>query len=65
MANKELRELRIKAHVAIDEYWKDGSYMRNEVYKKLSDYFGYEFHVGEADEKMCEEVVNAIDTIFG
>lgn len=57
MANRELREWRMKAHAHIDPIWKTGQLSRGMVYKMLDDYFGFEVHVGEADIKMCKKII--------
>src|SRR3990167_2209861 len=56
MANAELRDWRKKAHSAIDPLWKSGGITRQEVYKKLSDFFGKETHVAESDVEKCKEI---------
>ena len=49
MANKELREWRMKAHRNIDRYWKEEGMKRGTVYAKLKEKMGREIHVGESD----------------
>lgn len=58
MANKELREWRIKTHAVIDPLWKGGEMKRYEVYQMLKDKFGKEVHIGETDIKTCKEIIN-------
>ena len=58
MANKELRQLRIKAHVVVDWFWKFGGMTRKQTYAMLSERFGKEFHVGEADIEMCKKIIS-------
>ena len=57
MANKELRDWRIKAHAVIDPIWKSGKQSRREVYSKLSEHFGKEIHIGEANVLSCIEII--------
>ena len=49
MANKELREWRVKAHTNIDAYWKEKGMPRAEVYRLLKEKLGRKIHVGESD----------------
>lgn len=57
MANAELRNLRKEAHKNIDPYWKSKKMKRRDVYKKLSDIFGFDVHVGESDAGLCEKLI--------
>ena len=57
MANKELREWRIKAHKAIDGFWKSKLMSRSAVYAMLNERFGKEVHIGEADIDMCKQII--------
>jgi hypothetical protein len=63
MANKELREWRMKAHAVIDPLWRDGKLPRSEVYRRLSKVIGVEVHVGEADVEMCQKIIQVLPTI--
>lgn len=63
MANKELREWRIKTHSVIDPLWKDGEYSRAQVYTKLNVAFGKEIHVGESDIELCKEIIKKLTII--
>lgn len=58
MANRELREWRMKAHAKIDPLWKERGWSRNSVYKYLSKVFGRQIHIGESDIKTCQKIVN-------
>lgn len=58
MANKELREWRMKAHSLIDPLWKTGEMKRHEVYQMLADRFGKQIHIGEADVENCKDIIN-------
>ena len=42
----ELKQARIKVHNKLDYLWKSKKYKRHEIYKSLSDYFGYRYHNG-------------------
>ena len=64
MANKALRQKRIETHAVLDALWKDGAHTRGSVYKKLSDVFGFQVHVGSADEKLCEEIIKTVPLLF-
>lgn len=44
---EELRKARMSVHEIIDPIWKNGFATRKEVYKKLRDFLGYEYHSGE------------------
>lgn len=57
MANKETREWRKKVHAHIDPLWKTGKMSRKDMYQKLKDFFGFEFHVGESDIETCKKVL--------
>jgi hypothetical protein len=61
MANKELRDWRIKAHEAFDKLWKDGFVTRDEAYKILDKEFGKEVHIGEADIETCQRIMNLLN----
>ena len=56
MANKELREWRIKAHDHIDNKWKSGAKKRKEIYQSLKLYFGEEVHIGSSNIKRCKKI---------
>ncbi len=57
LANKELREWRMKAHAYIDPHWKLGKMSRDQVYGILDKHFGREMHVGESDIATCQEIL--------
>ncbi len=57
LANKELREWRMKAHAHIDPHWKLGKMSRGRVYEILNQHFGREMHVGESDIAACQEIL--------
>jgi len=64
LANRELREWRKKAHLAIDDYWKGGNYTRNEVYQKLGKHYGSDIHIGESDIALCKDLVDGAEQIL-
>ena len=64
MANKELRELRKKAHAIIDPIWNSGCVPRSWVYQKLNDFFNKEFHIGESTVEDCQAIIEFEDRIF-
>jgi len=57
MANKELRDWRMKAHAHIDPYWKSGKLSRGQVYELLKKKFGKEIHIGESDIELCKAII--------
>jgi len=59
MANKELREWRIKAHKAIDGLWKSGIYKRKEVYQDLNKAIGNgtTVHIGASNIEICKRII--------
>jgi hypothetical protein len=57
MANKELRQWRMKAHAHIDPLWKSGQMKRGAMYAKLQKTFGFEVHIGESDIELCQKIL--------
>lgn len=57
MANKELRQLRRKAHHFFDKLWKNGKMSRSEAYEKLARTFKKETHIGESDIETCNLII--------
>lgn len=57
MANKELRQWRMKVHEHIDPVWKSGTVTRNQVYSDISYILGMTFHTGESDIETCKKVL--------
>jgi hypothetical protein len=45
------------AHASIDPIWKSKKMSRRAVYTYLSDVLGYDVHIGNSDENMCEEII--------
>lgn len=64
MADRETLQWRRKAHAVIDPLWKSRGNTREDVYKKLSNYFGEEIHIGSSDIEKCRSIVNLISEIF-
>jgi len=62
MANKELRDWRIKTHEVFDSLWlkdcADWREQRAEAYKLLEEKFGKEIHIGESDIEMCKKIID-------
>ena len=56
MANKELREMRIKAHGNIDWLYKTGRIKRHNLYKRLTEHFGRPIHIGESDLETAKAI---------
>lgn len=63
LANKALRKLRIQTHHTIDALWKSGKITRRRLYVRLQEIFGYEVHVGSADEELCREIIRRVGEI--
>jgi len=63
MANKELREWRIKAHAVIDPLWKNGPIKRKTVYKILSREMGFQIHIGNSDIATCEKLISIVKSM--
>ncbi|MEB3190449.1 MAG: zinc-finger-containing protein [Snowella sp.] len=60
LANKELRELRKKAHECFDPLWKNGSQSRSSAYKWLSKQLNIPFsktHIAMFNEEQCKKVI--------
>lgn len=47
IANKELKQARIKIHQLIDPIWQNDKMKRGEVYAIISKELGYTYHTGE------------------
>lgn len=60
LANKELRELRQKAHAVFDPCWKDKHMKRKSAYSRLQEFMGSErevTHIAMFDEAQCRKVI--------
>ena len=67
VANKELRELKHRAHEAFDPIWKEGYLSRNAAYESLSIALGLpkeQTHIGMFDEEMCRKVIEVSNIIL-
>ena len=55
MANKELRDWRMKAHNVVDPLWRSKKHGRGYVYAMLRDFVGrgVVIHIGESDIETC------------
>lgn len=61
---KELKQARIAVHNKMDMLWKNGKISRKDLYKKISDYMGYEYHnarTTSVDE--CKKALSAVQKI--
>lgn len=63
-ADQETRAARVATHSVVDELWKSGRYSRGQVYKRLSDAFGYPVHIGSATPAVCEEIIKTTRELF-
>lgn len=62
LANKELREWKIKAHSAFDPKWKYNGMYRKQAYQWLAVRLEIPYrdcHIGMFDVEMCKKVVEA------
>lgn len=60
LANKELRELRMKAHAVFDPCWKNKHMQRKSAYRRLQDFMGTErelTHIAMFNEEQCRKVI--------
>ncbi len=57
MANKELRNMRMKCHALFDPLWKQGNMKRSMAYKMISDEMGKQVHIGESDLETCKRIL--------
>lgn len=64
LANKALRDAKIRAHAAFDPIWKGGEMARGDAYGWLADHMGVDkrdCHIGMFDEDQCQRVVMVCD----
>lgn len=47
IANSEIKKARQHIHRILDPLWESGKFKRKEIYRKLSDRLGYEYHTAE------------------
>lgn len=45
--NAQMKKIRQQIHIILDPIWRNRTMTRSEVYKKISDEIGYEYHTGE------------------
>ena len=61
----ELRELRIEIHDIIDPIWQNGILTRKEVYKKISEKIGKNFHAGSIKSpNEAKYIIHCIKELF-
>lgn len=68
MANKELRDWRIKAHASFDPIWEKGWLARPLVYRELARKVGLtqnEVHIGSSDIDMCKRIIEVSKSFYG
>lgn len=61
LANKSLRDMKMRAHMVFDPLWKDMGMKRVQAYKRLAEALGIptnKCHIGMFDEEMCQKVIN-------
>jgi hypothetical protein len=58
MANKELRQWRMKVHDKMDPLWKSGNIKRSKLYSIISKIIGKPYHTGECDIEMCKKILS-------
>lgn len=67
LANKELRQAKIKAHSSFDRLWKEKLIGRTKLYEDLADYLGLPdkyTHIGMFNKTTCLKVVEYCDKIY-
>lgn len=65
LANSEVRNLRIKAHRAIDSVIESGVMDKGQIYKYLETYFGQKpFHLGSSGIYNCQETIKLMKNIL-
>jgi hypothetical protein len=63
LANKELRQAKVRAHEAFDPLWRSGELTRTDAYAWLAEQLGLsavDCHIGMFDLDGCEAVCNAV-----
>jgi hypothetical protein len=64
LADKALRDMKIRAHGAFDPLWQGGAMARSEAYAWLADHLGVDrrdCHIGMFDVDQCQRVVMVCD----
>lgn len=59
----EIRQARQQIHAVLDPIWMSGKLKRKEVYKRLSDALGYEYHT--ASIRSIREAEKVMETLNG
>lgn len=57
IANQEMKNARMQIHSIIDPLWKDGIMTRSQVYSKLSDALGRQYHTAELSSMKEVDIV--------
>lgn len=59
-----LKRARIGVHDRMDKLWKSGRIKRKDLYNKISEYMGYEYHNGETRSvEECNKALCVINRI--
>lgn len=53
IANKEMKKIRMQIHAMLDPIWQSNRAKRADLYKKISEKLGYEYHTAEL-KSFCE-----------
>lgn len=67
LANGDLRNLRIRAHKALDRIWQNGFMTKNQAYKWLQaklDLPENEVHIAKFGEYRCRETISLCNRAF-
>jgi len=68
LANKELRELKKKAHELFDHIWKTATMSRTQMYvwfQKTMSLDEQHAHIGELDVDQCYELIEHLNILYG
>jgi len=60
MADAETRLMRNEVHKKLDKVWINKEMSRTKMYRLLSEKFGREIHIGEADIEMCKKLLEVV-----
>ena len=63
ISTPEIRQMRQQIHAVLDPLWMSGKLKRKEVYKRLSDALGYEYHT--ANIRSIREAKKVLQTLKG
>lgn len=62
---EELKKARIRVHNILDNLWESGKYKRSDIYKTLSNHFGFKYHNGNTKSVAeCEEAIEVLKRIY-